>query len=97
MRKKVRNEGLETHDAGMRITAKSHSSYPAREVNGTDYPPLEVNVLLADIRIPCEGFRDSDGFKMAMLVAESLEESYRKYPDGEVSIEISYIETGVNW
>ena len=97
MRKKVRNEGLETHDAGMRITAKSHSSYPAREVNGTDYPPLEVNVLLADIRLPCNGFADLEAFKMALEIAESLEASYNAYPDGEVSIEIAYIETGVNW
>lgn len=97
MKTEIRNEGLEIHDAGMRITAKSHSSFPAREVNGTDYPPLEVNVLLADIRIPCEGFRDAEAFDRALEIAESLEASYNAYPDGEVSIEISYIETGVNW
>lgn len=97
MRKKVRNEGFEIHDAGMRITAKSHSSYPAREVNGTDYPPLEVNVLLADIRIPCEGFGDSEGFDRALEIAETLEASFKAYPDGEVSIEVSFIQVGVNW
>lgn len=97
MRKKVRNEGLDIHDAGMRITAKSQSSYAAREINGTDYPPLEVNVLLADIRMPCECFGDSVAFDRAREIAESLEASYQGYPDGEVSIEISFIQTGVNW